>query len=1551
MEGHPVFAVRVATAVLLLGSSLFGQAVYVPNYTTSNVSGYLMDPSTGALAAVPGLPVKTGTSPVQALIHPSGKFLYVLDSGAGDISLYSISSPTGALSVIGCPQCDALSPSGMAIDPAGQLLFVTNLDPGTVTPYTINPSTGALTKGAAAGTGSDSRPVQPVVDPTGRYLYVADSNTGQVSGFLIDGGALTSMPGSPFQAGSGPSSVAASRTAVFVANQNSGDISVYQVGPEGSLAPAGLTVPTGGIPTSIAVDPTGNYIYVTNQMQVVVFNRTPNGAYPLTFVRAYSAGITPSFVAVAPDGNFVYVVNSTSNEVSGFAISAGGTLIPIGTASTYGVSGPRLLTVGHIGDTTAISLAAGYPTPASAPYGTPVTIKGAIRDTLKAGTIPRGSVTITVNGSAVGNGAVALDATAGFNLVFDASTQYLPVGSNVIQITYNPGPGFEAATPMRISITVTKAPTSLTIVPPANPIAAQPIAISVSVPQTGGRYPAGSVRFSVDGVFAGLAASLTNGTASISYTAAAGDHAITVDYGGDSYFAATSAGPVAFHAKYTTSTTVTSSSSSLVCGQTPVFTATVGAGGGAIGGTVDFFDGGTRINAAPVPVSAGQAQFGSYAIGSGNHAITAQYSGDANNLASSNSAAPLLLTVNRASVQVSTPQLSGNAVYGPLTFSVAVAVVAPGSGVPNGTITLNDGGATIATATLANGAAIFSVASLGAGSHLLTAIYTGGSNYGPATSAALPLTVAKATPELTLSSTPASELVSGQTAILTVVLGGVAPATGTVGFYDSGASITSSPIRVVGGQAQFAYMVNGAGPHRFSALYSGDANCNGVDSGGTPFVLTVRQASSAIGVLISSGSNTFGQPLTFTAKVSALAPGSGTPSGSVSFKDGPTVLGTATLVAGSASLTTSTLAAGSHSISAVYGGGVDFAGSTSAPLALVEEKAPTNTILTVSQSAATTVLTALVTGSGTSIPGGSVQFSSGANLLGTAGLFTSGPWASATLSLGAMAGTVTAAYSGSGNFYASTSQAVNILSIPKVVTNLAMKVSPSPAIIGQPVTCTLNLSWSGGAPPDGTIQLYDGGSLIGSASVAAQVVFTAIFGAGTHNLIASYAGNVAYLSSSASYALIVNRNGSSVVLTTGAAVAVFGQSVALTAKVLRPATSTAALPTGKVDFLEGSTARGSAPLVNGVATAVLPVLEPGTHQITAVYSGDAYWDSIGSNTVSVTVAKAATAVEISAASGSAGHGEMPLTANLVVKQPGAGVPTGTVLFVEAVTNQVLATAPLAGGIATATVPADIGSTTVIAVYGGDAGFLGSSSAPATQFSILNAASYGDTELAPDEMVTVFSPDLTSETLTAGVLPLPAALGGVSVILTDSAASIHHALLLSVSPAQVTFLVPPDAALGPATLRVETPGGAAVSAAIRIGPISPGVFTANAKGQGVASAQIIRVHSDGSQGPPENTAIYDSTNQIWAAVPIDRSSPGDELYLVLYATGIRNHSMPVMVAVNGQLLASLYAGMQPAYPGLDQVNVLLPASVQEVGTAKIELTTDGIVSNTVTLVFQ
>ena len=150
---------------------------------------------------------------------------------------------------------------------------------------------------------------------------------------------------------------------------------------------------------------------------------------------------------------------------------------------------------------------------------------------------------------------------------------------------------------------------------------------------------------SVDGVVAAPAAALINGSASVSYTPHAGDHTITAAYAGDSYFAAAAAAPVAFHTRRTTTTVVTSSSTSLVHGQSPVFTATVGAGGGAVTGTVDFSP--TARRSTPHPSLSLQARrsSASYAVTAGNHVITAQYNGDANNLASNNNAAPLLLTV------------------------------------------------------------------------------------------------------------------------------------------------------------------------------------------------------------------------------------------------------------------------------------------------------------------------------------------------------------------------------------------------------------------------------------------------------------------------------------------------------------------------------------------------------------------------------------------------------------------------------------------------------------------------------------------------------------------------------------------------------------------------------------------------------------------------------------------------------------------------------------------------------------------------------------------
>src|SRR5208283_3436582 len=74
------------------------------------------------------------------------------------------------------------------------------------------------------------------------------------------------------------------------------------------------------------------------------------------------------------------------------------------------------------------------------------------------------------------------------------------------------------------------------------------------------------------------------------------------------------------------------------------------------------------------------------------------------------------------------------------------------------------------------------------------------------------------------------------------------------------------------------------------------------------------------------------QSVTFTATVASNAPGSGTPTGTITFYDGTSTLGPAVLVNGQASICTSALSVGDHSITAVYSGDANFTTSTSAAL-------------------------------------------------------------------------------------------------------------------------------------------------------------------------------------------------------------------------------------------------------------------------------------------------------------------------------------------------------------------------------------------------------------------------------------------------------------------------------------------------------------------------------------------------------------------------------------------------------------------------------------------
>jgi subtilase family serine protease len=175
----------------------------------------------------------------------------------------------------------------------------------------------------------------------------------------------------------------------------------------------------------------------------------------------------------------------------------------------------------------------------------------------------------------------------------------------------------------------------------------------------------------------------------------------------------------------------------------------------------------------------------------------------------------------------------------------------------------------------------------------------------------------------TLTSSAATASV-GSTVTFTATVSGASPI-GTVQFKNGSGDLgPDNVVRLVDGVASYPTNALAVGSHSITAVYSGDANNAGSTSG--VLTQTVAPAASTTSLSTSTATLTEGQTLNLTATVSGYAP-----NGSVQFKDGGVDLGgTVTLVDGSASYATNTLIVGSHSITAVYSGDANNAGSTSA---------------------------------------------------------------------------------------------------------------------------------------------------------------------------------------------------------------------------------------------------------------------------------------------------------------------------------------------------------------------------------------------------------------------------------------------------------------------------------------------------------------------------------------------------------------------------------------------------------------------------------------------
>ena len=463
---------------------------------------------------------------------------------------------------------------------------------------------------------------------------------------------------------------------------------------------------------------------------------------------------------------------------------------------------------------------------------------------------------------------------------------------------------------------------------------------------SGSGTPSGTVQFR-DGVTnLGAPLTLIAGQATFTTTTLAlGTHSITGVYSGDASFTTSTSGAVAHQVDAPTltptSTAVVRSAgpNPSVFGQSVSFTATVTTGSGTPTGTVQFKDGVTNLGAA-VTLTAGQATLTTINLGAGAHSITAVYSGDTTYATSTSGT--VAHQVDQAATTTGVVRSAGpnpSTVGQSVSFTATVAVTAPGAGTASGSVQFKDGATNLgAPLTLTAGQATFTTTTLALGAHSITGVYSGDTSFTTSTSGAVAHQVDA--PTLTPTSTAVvrsagpNPSVSGQSVSFTAtVTTGSGTPTGTVQFKD-GVTNLGAAVTLTAGQATLTTINLGVGAHSITGVYSGDPNFSTSTSGAVAH--QVDQAATTTGVVRSAGPNpsTVGQSVSFTATVAVTAPGAGTATGTVQFKDGATNLGAPlALTAGQATFTTTTLALGAHSITGVYSGDTSFTTSTSAAVA------------------------------------------------------------------------------------------------------------------------------------------------------------------------------------------------------------------------------------------------------------------------------------------------------------------------------------------------------------------------------------------------------------------------------------------------------------------------------------------------------------------------------------------------------------------------------------------------------------------------------------------
>jgi len=209
--------------------------------------------------------------------------------------------------------------------------------------------------------------------------------------------------------------------------------------------------------------------------------------------------------------------------------------------------------------------------------------------------------------------------------------------------------------------------------------------------------------------------------------------------------------------------------------------------------------------------------------------------------------------------------------------------------------------------------------------------------------------------------------------------------------------------------------------------------------------------------------------------------------------------------------------------------------------------------------------------------------------------------------------------------------------------------------------------------------------------------------------------------------------------------------------------------------------------------------------------------------------------------------------------------------------------------------------------------------------VLNAASLSPTgaAVAPGEFVSLFGTGLAAAPLSTSP-PYPLALGDVSVTVNGIPAPLAYA-----SPNQLNVLIPYGVTGPSATILVTNAGNLSNAVALPLQRTAPGTFSANGSGTGAGAI----THANGSLVTASNPARRGETVVIYGA--------GLGTVTPTVADGVPGNGSTVnavAVTIAGQAASVVFGGLSPSFPGLYQVNVLIPANLVGNGALPLAIRT-------------